>query len=252
VVPATPPTCDFREPGVEIVPGVHALGPSTHGVTQGGYSRAYLFEDEGRLTLVDTLWDGDAHLILQYLWSIGRAPEAISDIIITHAHRSHLGGLATIKRLSGATVHSHPDEALIIEGRASASKIPLFPLQPVQLVPTRIASQLGLYPHVPCAVDDAGLEEACTVGTLHIMHLPGHTSGNLAVWKKDAAVIAAADTIMTWPSFSAGWPNFNRDETQFARSLKRVVALEPDVVCTGHGDPICGPGTAESIATLVR
>ena len=115
----------------------------------------------------------------------------------------------------------------------------------------RIASQLGLQPHVPCKVDDDSLQEKSKVGSLEVMHLPGHTSGNLALWLRDGAVIAAADTIMTWPSFSAGWPGFNRDETQFARSLERVVALKPDVVCTGHGDPLCGPGTADSIATLV-
>jgi glyoxylase-like metal-dependent hydrolase (beta-lactamase superfamily II) len=253
VVPATPPIFDFCGPGGKIVPRVHVLGPSRHGATQGGYSRAYLFEDGAHLTLVDTLWSDDAHVILQYLWKIGRRPEEITDIVITHAHRSHLGGLATMKLLSPrAEIHSHADEALIIEGRASATKIPLRPLQPWQLMGFRIASQLGLQPHVRCKVDDDTLVEKSKVGSLEVMHLPGHTSGNLALWWEDGAVIAAADTIMTWPSFSAGWPGFNRDETEFARSLERVVARKPKVVCTGHGNPICGPGTEESIATLVR
>ncbi len=101
----------YREPGVETVPGMHAIGPSSHGQRQGGYSRAYLFEDVDGLTLVDTLWDTDAHMILEYLWRIGRTPRDIKHIVMTHAHRSHLGGLATLKALSGATVHSHPEEA---------------------------------------------------------------------------------------------------------------------------------------------
>src|SRR3954469_4165601 len=149
----------YREPGVELADGVHAMVPSRNGQSQGGYSRAYVFEDGDDLTLVDTLWDEDAHMILEYLWSIGRTARDIKQIVMTHAHRSHLGGLATLKALSGATVHSHAEEAPIIEGHRPAAKIPLTPLIPPQLVPIRVASQLGLYPHVPCTVDEPDLTE---------------------------------------------------------------------------------------------
>jgi glyoxylase-like metal-dependent hydrolase (beta-lactamase superfamily II) len=228
----------YREPGVKLADGVHAIGPSTHGQSQGGYSRAYLFEDGDDLTLVDTLWDADAHMILDYLWSIGRSATDIKHIVMTHAHRSHLGGLATLKKLSGATVHSHAEEAPIIEGHRPAAKIPLTPLLPPQLIPIRVASQLGLYPHVPCPVDDPQLTEGSEIGSLTVLHMPGHTPGNLTLSFEDNSVLAVADIIMQWPSFSAGWPNFNRDDTQFRESLERVVELKPDVVCTGHGDPI--------------
>ena len=231
----------FEEPGVEIAPGVHAIGPSTRGQFQGGYSRAYLFENDHGLTLIDTLWDHDAHMILRYLWKIGRTPQDITDIAMTHSHRSHLGGLATLKALSGATVHSHAEEAPIIEGSRRAAKIPLLPLRPHELIGFRVASQLGLHPHVRCHVDDPDLNEGSTIGSLTVMHMPGHTPGNVAFsWDWDGdKVLAVADTIMTWPtSLSAGWPGFNQDEEKFRRSLERVVALEPKVVLTGHGDPI--------------
>ena len=240
----------FQEPGIELVEGVHAIGPSRDGLRQGGYSRAYLFEDTDGLTLVDTLWDEDAHMILKYLWTIGRSPSDITRIAMTHAHRSHLGGLAMLKALSGATVHSHAAEAPIIEGRQSAAKIPLRPLKPYELVPFRVASQLKLQPHVPCEVD-CHLDEGSTVGSLKVLHLPGHTPGNLAFSWDDDRVLAVADIIMMWPSFRAGWPGFNQDEADFRKSLERVVDLKPEVVCTGHGDPIWGDGTAQRIATLV-
>lgn len=240
----------FREPGIELVPGVHALGPSRRGISQGGYSRAYLFEHDDGLTLVDTLWDDDAHLVLKYLWSLGRTPAEIRHIAITHAHRSHLGGLATLRALSGATVHSHAEEAPIIEGRRAAVPIPLRPLRPVELFPFRLTSHLGIPAHVPCPVDDPGLEEGGTVGPLTVLHMPGHTPGNLAFsWDKHR-VLAVADTITTWPSFSAGWPGFNLDEALFRESVARVVALAPEILATGHGDPVC-ERTAERLATLV-
>jgi glyoxylase-like metal-dependent hydrolase (beta-lactamase superfamily II) len=239
----------YREPGVRLAEGVHAIGPSTRGLSQGGYSRAYVFEDGDDLTLVDTLWDEDAHMILEYLWSIGRTASDIKHIVMTHAHRSHLGGLATLKALSGATVHSHAEEAPIIEGHRPAAKIPLTPLIPVQLIPFRVASQLGLQPHVPCTVDDRTLTEGSAVGSLRVLHMPGHTPGNLTLSWKGGRVLAVADIIMRWPSFSAGWPGFNRDEKQFRESLERVVELKPEIVCTGHGDPIWTK--ADRIATLL-
>jgi glyoxylase-like metal-dependent hydrolase (beta-lactamase superfamily II) len=243
-------TRGFSEPGIEIADGVHAIGPSRYGQFKGGYSRAYLFENDGGLTLVDTLWEDDAYLILQYLWSIGRTPRDITDIVMTHSHRSHLGGLKTLKELSGATVWSHALEAPIIEGRASAAKIPLWPLRPPQLIGFRVASQLGLFPHAPCNVDEPNLVEGNEIGSLTVMHLPGHTPGNIGLsWDHDR-VLAVADTIMTWPSFSAGWPRFNTDEDEFRRSLKRVAELPAEVVCVGHGDPIWESG-AEAIRTLL-
>jgi len=242
---------EFEEPGVELAEGVHAIGPSRHGHSQGGYSRAYLFEEEDGLTLVDALWDEDAQMILRYLWSIGRTPTDLKHIVMTHAHRSHLGGLATLKALSGATVHSHAWEAPIIERHRSAAKIPLTPLQPWQLIPFRVASQLGLQPHVACDVDDPGLEEGSAVGSLRVMHLPGHTPGNLALSWAGGRVLVVADQIMTWPSFSAGWPGFNRDDAEFRKSLERLVELKPEIVCTGHGDPIWN-GAAQRITALLR
>ena len=240
----------FREPGIELVDGVHAIGPSRNGQLQGGYSRAYLFEDDDGFTLVDTLWDHDAYMILKYLWSIGRTPKDVRRIAMTHAHRSHLGGLATLKALSGATVHCHAAEAPIIERRRAAGKIPLWPLRPVEVLQFRIASQLGIQPHIACHVDHPDLVEGSLLGSLKVLHLPGHTDGNLAFSWKDDSVLAVADMIMTWPKLCAGWPNFNRDQDQFEQSLKRVIALKPKVVCTGHGDPVW-PNAAKRIETLL-
>jgi glyoxylase-like metal-dependent hydrolase (beta-lactamase superfamily II) len=249
VTTATVGTRGFREPGVALGDGVHAVGPSVRGQLQGGYSRAYLFEHDGGLTLVDALWDHDAHMILRYLWSIGRTPRDINDILITHAHRSHLGGVAILKHLSRAKVHSHADEAEIIAGRASAAKIPLWPLRPVEVLGFRIASQLGIQPHMPCEVDKT-VDEGDVIGGLEVLHMPGHTPGNLAFAWQGTRAVAVADTIMTWPSLTAGWPGFNTDEDEFRHSLERVVAMEPEMVLTGHGDPIW-ENAAETIKTLL-
>jgi len=65
---------------------------------------AFLIEEGGELALVDTLFESDARLVLEAIRGLGRSVTDLKRIAITHAHRSHLGGLAALKRASGATV----------------------------------------------------------------------------------------------------------------------------------------------------
>ena len=78
----------------EIAPGIYSLG---HG--KGGHVHAFLLEAGGELSLVDTLFEGDARLVLDALRRLGRSAANLKRIAITHGHRSHLGGLV-IRSLS--------------------------------------------------------------------------------------------------------------------------------------------------------
>lgn len=234
-------------PGYEIEPGLHTIGPLIDGTRKGGYSRAYLIEDGDRLLLVDTLFDDDAYMIIEYLLRIGRSAHELTDILLTHAHRSHLGGLARLKRLSGATVWAHDREADIIAGRASAKPVSLLPIRPFVLYPFRVLSYLHRPPHVHCEVDRT-IAEGDRVGSIDVLHVPGHTPGHLAfLWK--SRVMLVGDAILTWPSFGPGWPGFNLDEEEYRRSLWRLVMMRPAVVGPGHGKPIVD-GVDAQLASL--
>jgi glyoxylase-like metal-dependent hydrolase (beta-lactamase superfamily II) len=234
---------------VEIAPGVHRIGPSRHGFAKGGYSQAYLFDDGRSLVLVDTGWDGDAHDVLKYLWSLGRTPDELTDIAITHGHRSHLGGMATLKRLSGAQLHAHAWEAGILNGGRPAQPVSLWPLLPLPLIPFRIGALLMVPKHVPCEVDRE-LMGGETIGPLEVIPTPGHTPGSLSFYWRERGVLAVGDAIATWPRFGPGWPGFNLDEKLYQRSLQNLVALAPQVVCPGHGGPIT-ENTARRIEALL-
>ena len=45
---------------IELAEGIHALGSS-----KGGHVRSFLIESGTELTLVDTLFEDDAHLVLE-------------------------------------------------------------------------------------------------------------------------------------------------------------------------------------------
>jgi glyoxylase-like metal-dependent hydrolase (beta-lactamase superfamily II) len=221
---------------MRVAEGVHSIGQA-----KGGHTHAYVFERGDRLTVVDTLFDDGGELILEALRGIGRTPGDIEHIVLTHAHRSHLGGLANLKRLSGATVHAHDWEADIIEGDRLAQPVSMVPRGPISTYPMRIGLALGRPKHEPCPVD-RGLAEGDEIGPLRVVHIPGHTPGSLALHDEQRSVLAVGDAVATWPRLGAGWPGFNLNEDQYRDSLRRLARIEAEVIAVGHGEPITEGG----------
>src|SRR5262245_44100441 len=103
---------------MKIAPGNYSMGQRN-----GGRVHAFLLGDGPGLTRHHTLYDGDTNVILGELASIGKRPTDIKRIILTHGHKSHVGGLAAIARSSGAPVYAHEMEIPIIEGRQKATPV---------------------------------------------------------------------------------------------------------------------------------
>jgi glyoxylase-like metal-dependent hydrolase (beta-lactamase superfamily II) len=217
---------------VRVAEGVYSIGQR-----KGGRVHAYLFEQDSELTLVDTLFDADAKRVLDCIQRIGRSPDDLKHIALTHAHRSHLGGLARLKRLTGALVCAHEWEADIVEGARLAQPVSLRPQGPLSTYPMRIGLALGRPKHAPCPVDRP-LREGDQVGPLRVVHIPGHTPGHLAFHWEQRGVLAVGDAVATWPRIDAGWPGFNLNEGQYRASLKRLAQIEAEVIAVGHGEPL--------------
>lgn len=220
---------------VELAPGAWCLGQR-----KGGRVHAFLFDGDDGLTLVDTLYDTDGARILRQIEALGRRPEDLRRIVLTHAHRSHLGGLAALKRATGADIHAHAWEADVIAGEREAQRVSLLPRRPYRTyVPFQAAAAVGLGKHPPCPVDHhvAGGDD---IGPLHVVDAPGHSPGHLAFWHAGHRLLLAGDAIATWPSFLPGWGNFTLNEEHHRRSLRRLAALEPEILGVGHGEPIRG------------
>lgn len=217
---------------MRIAEGVYSIGQS-----KGGHVHAYLFEDGDELTLVDTLFDADAEVVLECIGAIGRSPTDLNHIVLTHGHRSHLGGLAKLKQLSGAPVYAHEWEADIIAGERLAQPVSMRPSGPLSTYPMRIGLALGRPKHPPCPVD-RGLGEGDQVGPLRVLHIPGHTPGSLALHCEQRRVLVVGDAVATWPRVDAGWPGFNLNEGQYRESLSRLAEIEAEVIAVGHGDPL--------------
>jgi glyoxylase-like metal-dependent hydrolase (beta-lactamase superfamily II) len=227
----------------ELAPGVHVLGGK-----KGGRVRSFLLETDGELTLVDTLFENDGAAVLAAIRTLGRSPSDLKRIVLTHAHRSHLGGLAALKRATGAAVLAHEWEADIVSGHRPAQPVGLKPTAPLRTYPFQIGIFLNRPRHEPCPIDES-VEDGAAVGPLRVLHVPGHSPGHLAFHWEERRLLLSGDAIATWPRFEAGWPAFTLNPDQHAESIRRMAELDAAIVGVGHGDPITD-GAADKVHGL--
>jgi glyoxylase-like metal-dependent hydrolase (beta-lactamase superfamily II) len=208
--------------------------------------QAYLWNDSGALTLVDSGPPGSAPAIAAAVRELGHDPAAIRRVVLTHAHADHSGSAAEI-RAWGATVAAHRAEAPVIRGEAPQQvpvltdwERPLFenldhglPDMP----PARLA--------VPSPVDEelTGGEVLDVGGGAHVLFIPGHTDGSIALHLPAHGVLFTGDTVAS----HEGNPIlgvFNTDRSRTIASTRHLATLDADVLCFGHGDPVVGGGGA--------
>jgi len=72
-----------------------------------GPINTFLIESNGGYALIDTGLPGSADGILKAVAGLGKAPSAVRDILVTHAHPDHIGSLAAVKKATGAPVYIH-------------------------------------------------------------------------------------------------------------------------------------------------
>ena len=130
---------------MRIANGIYSMGQE-----QGGHVHAFLLDHGNGLTLIDTIYDDDGRVVLAELSSIGKTPADLKQIILTHAHKSHLGGLAALKKASSATVYSHDWEVDVIAERREATRVSAIPRRPLAVYKLQLGLALGLGKHTSC------------------------------------------------------------------------------------------------------
>jgi len=223
---------------MKLVDGIHYLRQN-----KGGNVHAFLLDDGNGITLIDALFDTEPTMILNEIKAMGREPSDLKNIIATHAHRSHIGGIAELKKQTKAKVYSHEWEIGIIEKQRGPTKVGLWPKSPLKAYVLQIGLALGYDDHVACEVDQS-LNEGDRVGPLTVISTPGHTPGCLSFHWPGKKALFVGDVIATWPRVEAGWPGLTLDMKQNVRSVGKLSDVaEIDIIAVGHGEPITQGGT---------
>lgn len=222
---------------MQITEGVYSLGQE-----KGGHVHAYLLDDGNGLTLIDALYDDDGGLVLEEIRRIGRQPSDLKNIILTHAHRSHIGGVKALKAASNATVYAHQVEGEILSGARKATRVPIWPKPPREVYKLQVGLALGLGKHQPCEPDRA-LKEGDHLGPLTVIATPGHTPGCLSFWWPQKKAIFVGDIVATWPRLEPGWAGLTLDMKENIRSVGKVSEVgDIEIVGVGHGEPVVTGG----------
>jgi glyoxylase-like metal-dependent hydrolase (beta-lactamase superfamily II) len=88
------------------------------------------------------------------------------------------------------------------------------------------------------------LQEGDEVAGFEVLHVPGHSAGHVAYWREsDRAlivgdVLTTIDTLTGLPGLHEPHAIFTPDPATNRESIRRLAALEPELVCSGHGRPL--------------
>ena len=170
--------------------------------TLGDFINSYAFLDaDGQVALVDCGLKRAPARIVRALAALGKHPQDVTRIILTHAHHDHAGGAAELVATSSSpSVLAHHDDA----GFLRTGTLP----------PRDAASGLGRLlhrlpggsfsplQHVEELRDGHILDVA---GGVQVIHTPGHTPGHISLLHHDSGTLITGDAIfnmnasMTWP-----------------------------------------------------
>ncbi len=177
-------------------------------------------------------------------------PRGPQSMIATHCHLDHMGSMARLKSAFGSSVAAHRDDADVMEG---SEPYTMFKLDPLRAVYYRLLRPLYPYEYVDVDVRLNDGDILGILGGLEVVHVPGHTSGSIALFCRERRVLFTGDIIRNEDNELEGPPpQFTPDlEAAFDGIERKILPLDFDVLLPGHGAPVTR-GARESVDRLVR
>lgn len=217
----------------------------------------YLVRDAADLTLIDCGYPGDAATVEASIRELGRRPEDVRAVLVTHAHVDHIGATRLLYDRFRVPTWTSPTEVSHSRREYLEQAGPLDVARNIWRPGAlgwalRISRKGAARPYsVPHA------EPFPTDGPLDLPGHPvpvvtgGHTSGHTAYLLPDVGAIATGDGLVTGHAMlRATGPQvlptmFNHGDVIAA--LAGLESLAADLVLPGHGDPLHRP-IADAVA----
>lgn len=172
--------------------------------------------DADDLVLIDAGAGESYPALLDHIRFLGLDPEKLRYAIVTHKHIDHIGALSQFQKHFGVEIIAHEADAESIEtGKGTG------------------ASMYGVS-YQPCLVAYK-VKEAETTLTLgkyefHIIHIPGHTPGSIAIYLDMAGKRLLFGQDIHGPYL----PQWGAEPKKAAASLEKLISLKADILAEGH------------------
>jgi glyoxylase-like metal-dependent hydrolase (beta-lactamase superfamily II) len=139
-----------------------------------------------KICLIDAGVRGTASQLQGYLKQVGRSPQEISIVLITHAHPDHIGGCLAIKKASSATFCAHPaDKPWIEDVERQYRERPILNFFELVEGPVPVNREL---------------REGNTLSwekgkTIRVLETPGHSLGSISFFFEEEGALFTGDAV---------------------------------------------------------
>jgi hydroxyacylglutathione hydrolase len=196
---------------------------------------AYVVGDDGEGTET-----GDVVVDAGLPWSKGRLLAAVEGRtvaahVLTHAHPDHQGASAALCAAHAIPLWCGARDRAAVEHADFAAN---------WRGPRRRLFQLAERLGGPACHVDRTLHEGDQVAGFWVIETPGHTPGHISLWREADGVVILGDVashrnpLSLSPGLREPTRLFTRDPRENRRSIQKIAALRPRLICFGHGPPL--------------
>jgi glyoxylase-like metal-dependent hydrolase (beta-lactamase superfamily II) len=157
---------------------------------------------------------------------------------LTHAHFDHYGSSHAICERLGIPLWCGANDVEAVEAGKMVAR-------GGRMVPAAKAHPVA-----------RALKEGDEVAGFQVLDTPGHAPGHVSYWRESDRVLVCGDVMwgynpfMLFGDLMEPWPFVSPDPALNRESARRLAALEPALVCFGHGKPL--RDTAHFVAAVER
>ncbi len=211
----------------------------------------YIIEDGGSLTVIDSGFAGHYRLFKKSLNSMGRSIKDVEAILITHAHADHTGFAPRLSREADAPIFLHEADAALARrplylpwgGLLSRAWRPYT----ASLLVHAVGHGLLRFPRIRSAEPVFDGDILDIPGRPTIIHVPGHTPGDIVAHLPEREVLFSGDALVTRHMYTGRdiapqctSPSLSVNHRDAVRHLDRLSHLGSITLLPGHGRPWTG------------
>ncbi len=213
---------------------------SEGGFGPGSVNTYLLRSGSGEGVLVDTGYNSSGVDLVEALDDLGAN---VQDVVLTHAHIDHIGGVEAVRRRFSPHLWMHAREA---RGLAAVERWVVGPHLAAlrrQSAAFELGEVLGiLRAYLRSLPQGVGLLGGATshIGGWEVIHTPGHTPGHVCVYSRSSGILLSGDHILPDTTTNVAYYPLAGYEPlrEYLSSLVLVERLRPRLALPSHGGPI--------------